>query len=93
MSRGASMTYSPGSIAARLAADQISRKGGTIPAEMDDPEQIVERYRSLIGQLEIATHDTHKAEVQQAARGLRDRWREWQGEESLHSMAFDEPEE
>jgi hypothetical protein len=56
-----------------------------------EPEQFVERYRGLIAQLEIATHDTHKAEVQQAVKGLRDRWREWQGEDSLHEMAFGEP--
>jgi len=29
--------------------------------------------------------------VQQAVKGLRDRWREWQGEDSLHEMAFGEP--
>jgi len=56
-----------------------------------EPETFVERYRGLISQLEIATHGTHKAEVQQAARRLRDRWREWQGDDSLHEMAFGEP--
>lgn len=61
-----------------------------MPNEME-PEQIVERYRSLIGQLEIATQDAHKAEVREAAKRLRDRWCEWQGEDSLHEMAFGEP--
>jgi hypothetical protein len=61
-----------------------------MPGEME-PEQIVERYRSLIGQLEIATQDAHRAEVREAAKRLRDRWREWQGEDSLHEMAFGEP--
>jgi hypothetical protein len=61
-----------------------------MPSEMD-PEQVIERYRSLIGQLEIADHDGHKREVREAARHLRDRWREWQGEDSLHEMAFGEP--
>jgi hypothetical protein len=56
-----------------------------------EPEQLVERYRSLIAQLEIATHDAHKDEIQQAAKRLRDRWKEWQGEDSLHEMAFGEP--
>jgi hypothetical protein len=61
-----------------------------MPSEMD-PEQFVERYRSLFGQLEIAEHDAHMLEVREAARRLRDRWREWQGEGSLHEMAFGEP--
>jgi hypothetical protein len=63
-----------------------------MPYEVE-PEQLVERYRSLIAQLEIATHDGHRAEVQQAAKQLRQRWREWQGEDSLHEMAFGEPVE
>jgi hypothetical protein len=61
-----------------------------MPSEMDAPEQIVERYRSLIGQLDIAREAAHKLEVRKAARRLRDRWREWQGEDSLHEMAFGE---
>jgi hypothetical protein len=61
-----------------------------MPSEMD-PDQFVERYRSLLGQLEIADHDAHTLEVGEAARRLRGRWREWQGEDSLHEMAFGEP--
>jgi len=60
-------------------------------SQVDDPEQIVERYRSLIGQLEIARDDAHKLEVREAAKCLRDRWKDWQGEDSLHEMAFGEP--
>jgi hypothetical protein len=56
-----------------------------------EPEQFVERHRSLIAQMEIATHDSHKAEVREAARRLRDRWSDWQGEDSLHEMTFGEP--
>jgi hypothetical protein len=56
-----------------------------------EPELLVERYRGLIAQLEVATHDAHKAEVHLAAKRLRDRWLEWQGEDSLHEMAFGEP--
>ena len=63
---------------------------GKMPSETE-PEQLVERYRSLIGQLETTLTDAHRAEIQQAARQLRDRWREWQGEDSLHEMAFGEP--
>ena len=56
-----------------------------------EPEQFVERYRGLVAQLEIATHDAHRTEVRDAAKRLRDRWREWQGEDSLHEMALGEP--
>ncbi len=68
-----------------------SRMGeGTMPSEME-PEQIDERYRSLIGQLEIATDGAYRAEIRDAARRLRDRWKEWQGEDSLVEMSFGEP--
>ena len=62
-----------------------------MPSEMDDPEQIVERYRGLLAQLDIATDEAHRLEIRAAARGLRDRWREWQREDSLHEMACGEP--
>ena len=69
----------------------VSRMGeGKMPREME-PEQFVERYRDLIGQLETTLSDAHRVEIQQAARQLRERWREWQGEDSLHDMAFGEP--
>jgi len=43
-------------------------------------------------QLQIAIEDANQSpQVEQAARRLRDRWREWQGEDSLHEMAFGEP--
>jgi len=61
-----------------------------MPSEME-PEQFVERYRSLMAQLDVATQDGHKEEITQAAKRLRDRWKEWQGEDSLHEMAFGEP--
>jgi hypothetical protein len=63
---------------------------GKMPSEME-PEQIVQRYRGLMGQLEIATDDAHRAEIREAAKRLRDRWKEWQGEDSLHEVAFCEP--
>jgi hypothetical protein len=57
-----------------------------------EPEQIVERYRALIAKIETAKHESQKAELREAARRLRDRWRDWQGEDSLYEMAFGEPE-
>lgn len=38
-----------------------------------EPEQFVERFRRLIAQLEMATNDAHKAEVQAAAKQLCER--------------------
>jgi hypothetical protein len=56
-----------------------------------ESEQLIERYRSLMAQMEIAEHDSHKAEVREAAKRLRDRWKDWQGEDSLNEMAFGAP--
>jgi hypothetical protein len=61
-----------------------------MPIEMD-PERMVERYRDLVQAFDAATHDAQRAEIRQAAKELRDRWREWQGEDSLHEMTFGEP--
>jgi hypothetical protein len=57
-----------------------------------EPEQIVERYRTLIAEIETAKSEAQSAELRVSARRLRDRWKEWQGEDSLHEMAFGEPE-
>jgi hypothetical protein len=57
-----------------------------------EPEQIVERYRTLIAEIENAKSEAQTAELRVSARRLRDRWKEWQGEDSLHEMAFGEPE-
>ncbi len=56
-----------------------------------EPEQIVERYRGLIADLETAKLDAQRGELREAAQRLRGRWKEWQGEDSLHEMAFGEP--
>jgi hypothetical protein len=56
-----------------------------------EPEQIVESYRSLISEIENAKHDSQRAYLREAAKRLRERWKEWQGEDSLHEMAFGEP--
>jgi hypothetical protein len=57
-----------------------------------EPEQIVERYRTLIAEIENAKSEAQRAELRVSARRLRDRWKEWQGEDSLYEMAFGEPE-
>ena len=55
-----------------------------------EPEQFVERYRGLIAQLEMATHDAHEPRCNKPRNNSPAR-REWQGEDSLHEMAFGEP--
>jgi hypothetical protein len=55
-----------------------------------DPELLVERYRNLTAQLEVATHESMRAEIQDALQRLRERWHEWAGDDSLHEMAFGE---
>jgi hypothetical protein len=57
-----------------------------------EPEQIVERYRGLVAQIELAQTEPQRAELCESAARLRNRWKEWQGEDSLHEMAFGEPE-
>jgi hypothetical protein len=42
---------------------------------------------------ETATDELGKAEWQGVAKRLREAWREWQGKDSLHEMAFGEPAE
>ena len=57
-----------------------------------EPEQVVQRYRDLIGQLETTTlSESQRAQIQQAAQLLRESWKEWQGEDSLIEMAYGEP--
>jgi hypothetical protein len=63
---------------------------GKMPSEME-PEQFVDRYRSLVAQLEVATDEAHRTEIREAARRLRDRWKAFQGEDSLVEMCFGEP--
>jgi hypothetical protein len=56
-----------------------------------DPARIVEEYRSVIAELEAERTDLGKAEFRAAAQRLRQLWTGWQGEDSLHEMAFGEP--
>jgi hypothetical protein len=56
-----------------------------------NPASIIERYRDVIALLDAVPDERCKAEWQGVARRLRDRWKEWRGEDSLHEMAFGEP--
>ena len=54
---------------------------------------IIERYRDVTALRETATDALGKAEWDGVAKRLREAWRAWQGEDSLHEMAFGEPAE
>ncbi len=68
------------------------------PAETDmldafNPEQAVATYRRVIAQRDAETTEPGRAEFQTIPHRLRQKWTDWQGEESLSEMAFGEPEE
>jgi hypothetical protein len=54
---------------------------------------IIERYRDVMALRETATDALDRAEWDGVAKRLREAWRDWQGEDSLHEMTFGEPEE
>ena len=58
-----------------------------------DPARMVDEYRSVMINLDAERTDLGKAEFRAVAQRLRNLWAEWQGEDSLHEMAFGEPEE
>jgi hypothetical protein len=58
-----------------------------------DPEQAVATYRQVIERLNAATLEATKVELRATALRLRREWKAWQGEDSLHEMAFGEPED
>jgi len=71
--------------------DQIEFELGRETVTPFDPTTIVDQYRSVIVQLEAERTDLGKAEFRAVAQRLRQLWTEWQGEDSLHEMAFGEP--
>jgi hypothetical protein len=56
-----------------------------------NPEAIVFQYREVTSRIESAPSELDRHEWQGVARRLRQTWRDWQGEDSLHEMAFGEP--
>jgi hypothetical protein len=58
-----------------------------------DPEAAVARYRRVIAQLETEPSVMGQHELRGIAKRLRERWIDWQGEDSLHAMAFGKPEQ
>jgi hypothetical protein len=57
-----------------------------------DAEAAVISYRDAMAQLEAQTNAAGRGEWLAIIESLRKRWKEWQGEDSLHEMAFREPD-
>ena len=53
-----------------------------------DPKAFVDAYRKTIAKMET---DPDNSELRKTVRRLRESWKRWQGEDSLHEMAFGEP--
>jgi hypothetical protein len=56
-----------------------------------DPEKAVADYRRVIARRDEETTAEGKAEFDAIAKRMRAAWKDWQGEDSLHEMAFGEP--
>ncbi len=58
-----------------------------------DPEieMFLRGYRNALRCIETSTHDMARADWQNIAGRMREAWREWQGEDSLHEMACGVP--
>jgi hypothetical protein len=65
----------------------------TDEAEDFDAQRAVDDYRSIMYQLDAATTPEAKDKYAGMAKRAREKWAAWQGEDSLHEMAFGEPEE
>lgn len=63
------------------------------PVDPFDPEAAVATYRRVIAQRDEQAADVARAKFDTIAVRLRQAWKEWQGEDSLHEMAFGEPDE
>jgi hypothetical protein len=53
-----------------------------------DVEGAVNDYRSIMENLEAATRPDAKDKYRGMAKRARQKWQEWQGEDSLHEMTF-----
>ena len=56
-----------------------------------DPQKVIDRYRTAIAQRDAATTPDLRAIYDGIAIKLRQQWQAWQGEDSLHEIAFGEP--
>ncbi len=65
---------------------------GVMPSTRFDPEKAVMAYREAVAQLDSQTNETAKDILRVITRRRREEWAAWHGEDSLHEMAFGEPE-
>ena len=63
------------------------------PEAAFDAAQADAEYRRVIAQRDAATTKSGRAKFGRIAVRMRQAWKEWQGEDCLHEMAFGEPEE
>lgn len=57
-----------------------------------DPEKTVVNFRRVVAQRDQQTTASGRKKIASTIRRLRKEWKDWQGEDSLHEMAFGEPE-
>jgi hypothetical protein len=55
-----------------------------------DAAAAVDAFRRIIAMRDAATDELGHEEYARIAQRLRARWKEWQGEDSLHEMAYGE---
>jgi hypothetical protein len=63
------------------------------PIDDFDAEKAVANYRRVIARRDEETTRDGKADFDATSKRMRHAWKNWQGEDSLHEMAFGEPEE
>jgi hypothetical protein len=56
--------------------------------EKFNPQQAVDAYRSIIARRDAETTVEGRAEYARILANLRNQWQRWQGEYTLHEMAF-----
>ncbi len=66
----------------------------TLQVATFDPAAFVEQFRQAILRRDSPeTPESRRDEFEAIAKRLRERWAEWQGEDSIWEMAFGEPVE
>ena len=64
--------------------------GAAIPF---NPVKVVEDYRLDMTRFDVEQTELGRADFRAIAERLRSLWQDWQAEDSLHEMAFGEPDE
>jgi hypothetical protein len=76
----------------RVAPAGVLTRGETTSDEPEnfDVEGAVNDYRSIMENLDAATSPEAKDKYRGMSQRARQKWKEWQGEDSLHELAFGE---